>query len=81
MYVVTTIALYSSIIDTKVRIKILQTFLLKTCYILLITNTKVLMCHSVQGIEQPEEDNDLRKLQLMELAKLNGTLREDLMPK
>uniref|UniRef100_H2ZCW7 Branchpoint-bridging protein n=1 Tax=Ciona savignyi TaxID=51511 RepID=H2ZCW7_CIOSA len=34
-----------------------------------------------QGIEQPEEDNDLRKLQLMELAKLNGTLREDLMPK
>lgn len=34
-----------------------------------------------QGIEQPEEDNDLRKLQLMELAKLNGTLREDLMPR
>ncbi|XP_076802102.1 splicing factor 1-like isoform X1 [Clavelina lepadiformis] len=33
------------------------------------------------GIEQPEEENDLRKLQLMELAKLNGTLREDLMPK
>jgi len=35
----------------------------------------------LQGIEQPEEENDLRKLQLMELAKLNGTLREDLMPK
>lgn len=34
-----------------------------------------------QGIEQPEEENDLRKLQLMELAKLNGTLREDLMPR
>jgi len=40
----------------------------------------MLKCHE-QGIEQPEEDNDLRKLQLMELAKLNGTLREDLMPK
>ncbi len=37
-------------------------------------------CNS-QGIEQPEEENDLRKLQLMELAKLNGTLREDLMPR
>jgi len=34
-----------------------------------------------QGIEQPEEENDLRKLQLMELAKLNGTLREDLLPR
>jgi len=33
------------------------------------------------GIEQPEQDNGLRKLQLQELAKLNGTLREDLMPR
>jgi splicing factor 1 len=29
-----------------------------------------------QGIEVPEEDNDLRKQQLRELALLNGTLRE-----
>ena len=35
----------------------------------------------LQGIEQPEQDNGLRKLQLQELAKLNGTLREDLMPR
>ncbi|XP_076971942.1 splicing factor 1 isoform X13 [Tamandua tetradactyla] len=30
-----------------------------------------------QGIETPEDQNDLRKMQLRELARLNGTLRED----
>ncbi|XP_006818988.1 splicing factor 1-like [Saccoglossus kowalevskii] len=30
-----------------------------------------------QGIETPEGQNDLRRMQLRELAKLNGTLRED----
>ena len=34
-----------------------------------------------QGIEQPEGQNDLRKTQLMELARLNGTLRDDQMPR
>jgi len=34
-----------------------------------------------QGIEQPEHDNHLRKMQLMELAQLNGTLREDMVPR
>nr|XP_039249211.1 splicing factor 1-like [Styela clava] len=34
-----------------------------------------------QGIEQPEGQNDLRKLQLMELARLNGTLRDDALPR
>ncbi|NXP29116.1 SF01 factor, partial [Scytalopus superciliaris] len=30
-----------------------------------------------QGIETPEDQNDLRKMQLRELARLNGPLRED----
>lgn len=30
-----------------------------------------------EGIEQPEGQNDLRRKQLRELAKLNGTLREE----
>uniref|UniRef100_A0A8C9HY11 Splicing factor 1 n=1 Tax=Piliocolobus tephrosceles TaxID=591936 RepID=A0A8C9HY11_9PRIM len=30
-----------------------------------------------EGIETPEDQNDLRKMQLRELARLNGTLRED----
>lgn len=34
-----------------------------------------------QGIEMPESQNDLRKMQLRELALLNGTLREGEGPK
>ena len=30
-----------------------------------------------EGIERPEGSNELRKIQLRELALLNGTLRED----
>lgn len=30
-----------------------------------------------QGIEAPEGQNDLKRMQLRELAALNGTLRED----
>jgi len=30
-----------------------------------------------EGIEVPEENNDLRKQQLRELALLNGTLRDN----
>lgn len=42
----------------------------------------VLICVQIrnilkQGIETPEDQNDLRKMQLRELARLNGTLRED----
>ena len=33
------------------------------------------------AIENPEGQNDLRKTQLMELARLNGTLREGFEPK
>ena len=32
------------------------------------------------AIENPEGQNDLRKTQLMELARLNGTLREGIFP-
>ena len=31
-----------------------------------------------QGVEVPEGSNELRKMQLRELALLNGTLREDI---
>ena len=34
-----------------------------------------------QGVEVPEGSNELRKMQLRELALLNGTLREDGMAK
>jgi len=34
-----------------------------------------------QGIDMPESQNDLRKMQLRELALLNGTLREGEGPK
>lgn len=30
-----------------------------------------------QGVEVPENQNDLRRMQLRELAQLNGTLREN----
>ena len=30
-----------------------------------------------QGIEAPEGQNDLKRMQLRELAALNGTLRDD----
>ena len=30
-----------------------------------------------EGVERPEGSNELRKIQLRELALLNGTLRED----
>jgi splicing factor 1 len=31
-----------------------------------------------EGVEVPESNNELRKMQLRELALLNGTLREDI---
>ena len=34
-----------------------------------------------QGVEDPEGSNELRKMQLRELALLNGTLRKDRMAK
>ena len=34
-------------------------------------------CSTIQGVEVPEGSNELRKMQLRELALLNGTLRED----
>ena len=47
-------------------------------FIIIFNNPYFLFDQIIQeGIERPEGSNELRKIQLRELALLNGTLRED----
>ena len=47
-------------------------------FIIIFNNPNFLFDQIIQeGIERPEGSNELRKIQLRELALLNGTLRED----